>query len=366
MTLSTPRMFLVFKGAWLEVDASLATRRGGIRALAREAEGKWNVQPNLYEFQHDATGKVDSSPTLQNAMEGTPNGVCRLEVIERPEGAMMRTMQTQMQRLEERVMAKVEAMVADVRKESEWSSSRISSCMAPIVQCIATEQIELRNKVACIAPMVQCLAMEQIEQRNTVGDISPVVQCIGTQHMELRSKVAEISKEVDVLVAQTANTATTSNIEEKNVELLEHELQQECAMQAACDLDLCSADNLEELRDEICNLDQKRACQIDCASPTKIVSKSGRRKSLDSNHKLGVHDASVDWSTHSIAGFSYSGKIAKGMPSTSLFESKCHPGDKWSVQLGDAPFAQSVMGSQLSLSKSAFGHRSCPLLPPLY
>jgi hypothetical protein len=290
-----PRIVLSFEGTWLEVESSVADRRGCLRILAREAESKWNLQPNLYEFKH-ASGKVDSQTALQCALQGARHGICRLEIVEHLESKMMRAMQTEMRHLEERVMAKVEAALTDVRHESGLNRSRLVSSIAPIVQCMAVEQIELRNKL-------NNLTMQQD---------SPAL---------------------------------------KDAEALEQELQQECAMQAACDLDLSATDDHEELKKEVGYLSQKQNTAL--------------AKTIPSGPQTDSYSSTLHWPMASVSGIPYSSKTAKG---STMLEAKWHPGEKWCcVKLGDqatGPFAQSPLGSQYS-SKALSTHRSCPLLPPL-
>lgn len=317
---ATPRIFLVFEGAWLEVDASLVSRRGGIRIIAREAESKWNLQPNLYEFLHSSE-KVDSPSALQRAVDCARNGVCKLEISERLEGRMMRTMNTEMKRLEERVMAKVDAALADVRKESEWSSTRLSGSIAPLVQCLAEEQIELR------------------------------------------SKLGQLSKEVNTMTEEKTPVATEGKARVfKGEDALENELQQECTMQAAWELDLATSTDHEELKKEVSHLSQKQLCEAERPALTKLTMKQDNVMPPPPQYNF---DTSVRWPIGS-TGIPYSSKAGK---KGTVFEARWNPGDKWScVQLGDevaAPFAQSIIAPQLYSSKSAATCRSCPLLPPL-
>jgi hypothetical protein len=312
---AAPRMFIVFNGAWLEAEASLAGRRGGLRILAREAETKWNLQPNLYEFRH-TSGKVDSQASLQSALEAVRNGVCKLEIAESSEGRMMRTMHTEMKLLEDRVMAKVEAVLMDVRKETEWNNARLSGSIAPIVQCLATEQIEFRNKLG-----------------------------------HLSTKVSDLTNQIGSVAAETSYTL-------KEAEVLEHELQQECSLQAACDLDLSITANLEELKEEVHHLNQMQNSQADRKMFTKI------------NTQQGGYTMTTTVDSKPTFGFAYSSKVGKGLSGAAMFEARTRPDDMWSyAQLGDevtVPFAQRVIAPQLYSSKSTFGHRSCPLLPPLH
>lgn len=308
---TAPRIFLVFGSSWLEVDTSLAERRGGLRAIAREAEREWNLQPNLYEFRH-TSGKVNSPETLQRALESSSEGVCKLDVDEHVEGRMMRTMHTEMKLLEDRVMAKMEAMMVDVRKDADWNSSRLAGSIAPMVQCLATEQIELRNKLC--------------------GSIAPMVQCLATEQIELRNKVSEVTQQVITVAAETECTSV------KDAEALEQELQQECALQTACDLDLSSTISVEELKEEVCQLSQKQKAEADSSKPIKSAPQQ--------------NVAAIPKPSYSLA---YSTKALPVAPTWGYVQ----PGDEV------APFAQSIIARQLRYSKSSFATRSCPLLPPL-
>lgn len=312
------RIFLVFEGAWLEVDADLAKRRGCLRAFAREAESKWNLEPSSFEMLHES-GKVDSLPALQRALDSACSGVCKLEIAERPEGKMMRTMRTEMQKMEDRVMAKVEKMMVDVRKENHWNETRLSGCIAPLVQCLASEQIEMREKVAQLGAQVSEMAS------------TPMVS---SAHML------------------------------KDAEALEEELQQECAMQAACDLDLSTSDHVGELKEEVASLGEKETFQAERSQPPKLAAQQSHAVTVDFKNVFGESDSRLQWPAASPPSIPYSNKLGKGPLAPAVgFEARWQPGDKWSyVKLGDevaTPFAQSI-------SKSTFGHRSCPLLPPLH
>jgi hypothetical protein len=334
------RIFLVFEGVWLEVDASLVQRRGCLRTFAREAESKWDLQPSSYEIHH-SSGKVDSIPALQNALKEACDDVCKLEIVEGLEGKMLRTMRKEMKLLEDRVMAKVETALTNMSEDTQWNKTRLAGGIAPIVQCLAAEQIEMREKLG---------------QLCATGVPSPLVQCIATEQIEMREKVDQLCAEVsDMTSVQKASAASM-----KDDETLEQELQQECATQAACDLDLASGDGLEELRAEVSQMGQKAGR----TQPATIAPPD----STDFKHTFGESDTRLQWSTSIAypASIPYSAKLGKGplAPATG-FEARWHAGDKFSyVKLGDqgaAPFAQSTM-----YSKSTFGHRSCPVLPPLH
>jgi len=208
---------------------------------------------------------------------------------------MMRTMRTEMQKMEDRVMAKMQAMLVEARKENHWTETRLSGCIAPLVQCLASEQIEMREKIA----------------------------------------------QIDAQVSDLASTPTASSTHTiKDAETLEEELQQEVA-----------------------TLGEKDATQADRSQPAKIPPQ-GQTAIVDFKRVFGESDSRLQWPTANTASIPYSNKLGKGPLAPAVgFEARWQPGDKWSyVKLGDEvapPFAQSI-------SKSTFGHRSCPLLPPLH
>jgi len=308
-------VFLVFEGAWLEVEASLAERRGGLRAFAREAERKWDLEPTKYVLCHNSC-KVDSPAMLQRALESACDGTCKLDIIESPEGRVMRSMRVEMKRLEDRVMAKVESALVDAQKQNECQTAKLSSSLAPIVQCMATEQIELRNKLG------QLSAQVNDSQRAVVS-----------------------SEETSCAI--------------KDAEALEFELQQECAMQAACDLDLSSKENLEELRDEVSHLEPKSTCQAERTTASKVMApQQGHRMTVDSKQAFGYPDAWLQLPSSSFEAIPYSSKHGKNSTAFEAIPYSCKLGKTSTA----APFAQS---NAACFNKPMLGHRSCPSLPPL-
>merc|ERR1719326_1551023 len=90
----------------------------------------------------------------------------------------MREMRAAVKACEDRMLAKLEAAIANVQKDCSKVNAQVSGALAPMVQCLALEQVELRNSIqnvkaqvtSSLAPMVQCLALEQMELRNKVDD----------------------------------------------------------------------------------------------------------------------------------------------------------------------------------------------------
>jgi len=312
---SAPRVFLVFDGAWHEVDASLLERRGGLRAFAREAESKWDLQPNSYEFHH-AGSKVDSLPSLKRVVENSArDGVCQLEIHERAEGKLFRTMRKEMEMLEDRVMIKIDAALTDIRQQTQWNDSRLSCTIAPLVQSLATEHIELRNKLC------------------------------------------QLDGEVDVLKSSSATFDMALGC--KDAARLELEFEQDLATLAASELDACAMDKLEDLREEVCQLDQKHP-HVNHVVPIKTTLTQEHQSNVQTKQMHGNPDAWLQWPTASLSAIPYSVKacnVTWDAPSKARWQ----PGNEWGTLL-----AQSISAPQLHSSKSMFGHRSCPLLPPLH
>lgn len=175
--MATPRqLVIVFNGRHIEVDASVAGRRGGLRACAREAELAWGLHPKSYSF-FDTNRKVDSQQALQNALSVCFDGTCVLEVRQHPE---WQALNMAMKTFESKVLAKVDAALIGMREDLECTDAKVCKSLTPMVRCMALELIGMREAIEetsaklCtgIAPMVQHLALEQIDLRTRLNDIN--------------------------------------------------------------------------------------------------------------------------------------------------------------------------------------------------
>eukprot|EP00929_Paragymnodinium_shiwhaense_P013291 TRINITY_DN121156_c0_g1_i1.p1 TRINITY_DN121156_c0_g1~~TRINITY_DN121156_c0_g1_i1.p1 ORF type:complete len:403 (-),score=120.78 TRINITY_DN121156_c0_g1_i1:165-1373(-) len=139
----TARIQLSFGGERVEVDATWASRRGGLRAFAREAETHFGLLPNTFGFSH-GTDKVDSFVALQTSMKNCSDDAFLLEVRERPEAQTMRKVS---KALEDRIMARVEQTLVQMQKQIEQTDLKVTRSIAPMVRNLANEQIDIREKL---------------------------------------------------------------------------------------------------------------------------------------------------------------------------------------------------------------------------
>lgn len=300
--------------------------------VTREAENTWELEPGSYDIQH-ASGKVDSVPALQQALRAANGGVCKLEVIERPEGKIMRKMHSEMKLMEGRLMQKLEESLVELRKEVKQNDSRLSSAVAPLVQCIAVEQIELRSTLQRLTNEAESSTATPL-----VCSVTPVV-----------SDPAETGLTMDASVL-------------KDLDELERELQQECAAEAEDYLSI-SGDNFEAMKEDVAGLAEDICPQL--LQPTPAIAK----KTSEPKHSYDGPDLRLQWPAQPFAGIPYSTKM-KGTPWEGQGPQGPQTGSpNWSyLQLGGEDpmlFAHDGALPHLRSKKQGFGWRSCPVLPPL-
>merc|ERR1719162_2255744 len=87
----------------------------------------------------------------------------------------MREMHLAVKASEDRMLATIEASIAGVRSDMDKIDAKVSTVLAPMVQCLALEQMERKQTdtkvTGALAPMVQCLALEQMELRVKIDQI---------------------------------------------------------------------------------------------------------------------------------------------------------------------------------------------------
>lgn len=362
MAAMCPCVALAFGFDCMEVDASLAEKRGSLRALAREAENKWDLQPGTFSFM-GSSGKVDSALALQHELMAAGSGSCKIEVLEHLEGKMMREMRKAVQACEDRMLIKLEASIANVQRDLQLVDTKVSGGLAPMVQCLALEQMELRDLARAnakasriLAPMVQCIALEQMELRNKIsaGALSIPIDDTMTHIHEL-SMGDRCSMPEKVVDADAMKTLSD----------VEKELEQDCVLQAVCDLQKAAQDDLERLRMEVCSLEgagkvpdpkvdmQTSPCtlQRQCEQPPQQPSH------LDSYPKIA--DARLSWAQPPVTGFAYSNK-AIAAPASLRFDAQWRKG-----KMCSGFHASSDVPHLLSANRACWNSRSMPLLPPL-
>jgi len=153
--------------------------------LMAEAEAIFDLQPDSYSFS-DGIGKVETAIALQRAIAMADEKPLVLEVQELPVWKKLREMEAQIQKLttssstpavavsqqqqqqpaisasqllashvfqenfmamESRVLKKVDAAVSDLRSDMEAAEATLNNSVAPFLQKLAIDQIDLREKL---------------------------------------------------------------------------------------------------------------------------------------------------------------------------------------------------------------------------
>lgn len=360
-----PRVVLSFGQSHVEVDASLAERRGGLRLCAREAESKFGLQPNTFGFYNGA-GKVDSPAALQKAMKAAGDGVCTIAVREQPEGKLMREIGEAMQAMEARVMAKVDAALFGAQQNIDRVDEHMRKTVLPIVRNISMEQVDIQSKLTR-------LNLAALDAR-----IDGLAADVAASKEALAEEVAKLSA-VEV----------RAPIVHKDSEALERELEDAIEAHQANDLyPQCmegdgSADDFEAqvrgLDLECSKASAKHTIVRDIPSSHAAAGVAREAKPAEGAVNFGSKKA-AKWlqQSGSLAALPYSGKaIAVAGPRRSVGG----VADDWACPdfasgASSALFARSRSGAVVSVAPAPPRHpllaggpggvaRSLPLLPPL-
>jgi hypothetical protein len=359
---------LVFGNDCIEVDASLAGRRGGLRAFAREAESRWDLKSNTFSFV-GALGKVDSMHALQSEMMASSNGLCKIEVHENAEAKMMRKVHAAVKASEDRILAKLEDSIGNLRKDLEQTDRKVSKVLAPMVQCLALEHMELHSKIGQVsAGACEDKLVVIKEDMNRLASLAPMVQCLALEQMELHSKMKQFASEdcedelevIEQDMDKLGSLAATEELDmllrgSKSLESLEKELQQDCTLQAAQDLHRAVQDDLDHIKMEVLTLEQSQT--LPTQSTTASIPQQDKPKKLEQAPQMTEHAASFPLTTDAWlplpqapgAGFYYSNKSRVPFMGTE-----------------DVVTMPQRLGAPRRYSTGwTWGSRSMPTLPPL-
>jgi len=188
-----------FEGRSLQLSAER-----GLDGILREAEAKFGLNAKSFDL-FDGHGKVDTEAAWRRAAHMSGQGSGRLLLRERPEWKKIREMDAQMAALsreqachmaalEGRILAHVDASLAELR---EGLHTLMGSTL-PLTESLALEQMELK----AMLPVVQSLA---IERRASV----PLLQSLALEQMELKERVEQILRDMPpgALMASAASEA---------------------------------------------------------------------------------------------------------------------------------------------------------------
>lgn len=384
------RVALVFGTEWLEVEAPLAERRGGLRALICEATAKWALKPNTFSLM-GISGRVDSLSALQREMRAASSGVCKLEVQENSEAKIMRQVHAAVKASEDRILARLEASIGILREDLGKTNKQVSGVLAPMVQCMSLEHMELHKKVSgVLAPMVQCLALQQMDLHSQVGQVAAEACSNQLDNMkhdinQLASLAAPVGFDVPTWTQAGKADSALDHSDANTSEAFEQQLESDCALQAAQDLHNSAQDDLVLLRMEVCSLDQSNlspsqpaAAQASSEPPVEKCEDMAQQKAAHDSTEKSEPMQRVDnlWREVDawlplpppLAGFTYSSKSIAPGPSLPL-HSKWSQREMWvAARSGNddvAVFPRHRSHPRLCSTGWSWGSRSMPTLPPL-
>jgi len=185
-------------------------------ALNAKVGVKFSLHPGSFSI-FGGFGKVDGAEALQRAIDMAGGGLCILEVREAPEWQKIREMEARInvlvarcpmvdsalmsveerssrrfeklaaavQAVDEQAMLRAELARAEVRHGLETMDAKVSRSIAPLLQCVALEQMELKGKLDSLG---SSLLFEETNAKINCG-IAPMLQAMALQQMELKSQL---------------------------------------------------------------------------------------------------------------------------------------------------------------------------------
>jgi len=275
-------------------------------------------------------------------------------------------------------MAKVDAALAGLRGGLASAEERLDRGLAPMVQALALEQMDLRSSVEALRglpPLVQSLAMEQLGARETLAATRETPEAV--QPAQPAQPVAIAAPQLLVLCTPPSNQseaekecseATSAAL--KDLQDLEKQLRQDfggrlCAveqadeylfseLQSMLDCSKAAQKDVEQLRSDLQGLEQKHGERGEAAQDPP----GGPRG-------VGGPDAWMPWSEGLPAAIPYSGKVLVEFPKGAPHGKRGWAAGKRADVAppeGPAPFAR---GTPLRPLERSPGCQSLPLLPPL-
>jgi len=373
------RVLLVYDGQQLEFDASLAERRGGLQALQREAELAWGLQPASYTMS-DVLGKVDSQEALLRSIRGsTDGGPCVLDVLEHSEWKAFRL---SMATFESKIMAKVDSTLAQMQEDMKQLGIAVNGTVAPMLKCMSVEMVEIRTRidqaetVLCqnICPMMQQIAHAQIDSRAACADLQgivPLVQCLALEQLELRNLASSNFSSKNHSKNHAATAATAHEEVDADADKLQEKLGNDVSHRLSC---LERADQL--LLHEFHELQNSaKAAEVDLREVREevkgLINNDANFVSKRLNGVNGVSadpDARFGWNEPLPNGIPFSGKVSVALGS------QCNAGGQlkkggaaWKCSSSEMsgvapPFAR---GPPVRSLERISCSRSTPHLPPL-
>lgn len=342
------RVVLMFGDNHVEVPAV-----DEIEELQQYAEAEFGLHPDSYAF-YDACGKVESS-ALQRVLR-IGNGMCVLDVRERPEWRKIRELEARIellaeqaatgvteeavQFLEDRLLSKVQDLLIDLAADLGQAEAKMDGVLAPIIQSLALAQIDVKAKLDSFDAAAMQARLDSVEER-VAGALS---------HADiLDERVAAAVSRADVLEERVA--AAGPRLAQKDHGGLQGIPASWLDTAGALDASQRPQVDLEPFQVEVRQFEQAQAAVV--AGTTGFLLKRSPSKPA-----RGGSDARLPWTEGSAI-------MSETLPAKSGSKA-WHRAAKQNDEWGDAaaaPFARSAAPRQLDRKAMSC---SLPHLPPVF
>lgn len=222
-----------------QVKMDLATSdQKTLETLCHEVQEKCGLHPDSFEF-YDDYGKVDAR-SLQRALSISSAGEpCRLTVHRLPVWQKMHELEQHIYRLsgvtasvmqmipssnamQDQILAKVAMMLSENDKKVEELHRKVDASIAPMVQQIALEQIDMKAKGEEIdGDVTDVLMRESIKMvdKKVNEAIVPMLQSMALEQMSMRAKLNKMEgSEPSLNASEAKNKAQALSEESKRTQ----------------------------------------------------------------------------------------------------------------------------------------------------
>lgn len=341
---------------------------------------KLDLHPDSFSI-FDDFGKVGDAVALQRAMDMAGDSPCVLEVREAPVWKKMREMESKMNILvarcpvvdrvlldiEERSVKRFDSLasafqlmhvgagglnsVADhtvlVRQSLEELETKVNQSIAPLLQCVAIQEIETKAKLDSLN---MSLFSEELDAKVNNG-IAPMLQSMALQQMDLKDQLESLQGSPSCRSCEKLSDSMQAyTVKVDEVDEVTKNLQKEMDMSSGTIQQTCA--QLQALKDEVHNL-------AGGPPPGEII--SAMRQDLCKSPKIGKNALGGDGDFYAqwIEG------SANEVSPPFAYSKKSHMGMTNSLNNGGAapvPFARFAAPRQF---ERLHGSRSLPHLPPV-
>lgn len=398
-------LILAFGDYRIEAALEAWGPQGGVDALAREAASAFDLEPGSFGL-YDGSGMLGTDAALKRALGATNGRACVIEARERPEWKRIRAMDAQIQAMEQRLLAKVDGSLAGL-------TARVDCGIAPLLGCLAAEQIDARAEIETlkeslgqahmkvnqtVAPLLGSLTTEQIDTRAEIeilkerleqtdakmtSVVAPLLKDLATEQIEKRASIDSLQESltqadtmINAIVAPLLRNVTTEQMDMRcNIDILMETLSRSDAMVTKTVAPLLESISLEQVS-------TRASADDDSKSPAAVEAVRASLQLLRDDFqvlKTEVHCLRSPSTTED--RWSPTKHVDEGLKSKATWQiapnfdilpeiaysKKSRPGAQghgaptWNA--ATAPFAQ--IGNSRQLDRALGASRSLPLLSPM-